>query len=51
MSQRVPIRIDFYRLSLEGCDAVLGAQWLRMLRPILWDFSSLFMLGYMAQLK
>jgi hypothetical protein len=34
---------DFYILQLGGCDMVLGAQWLRTLGPILWDFSKLSM--------
>ena len=29
---------DFYLLPLKGFDAVLGAQWLSTLGPILWDF-------------
>lgn len=41
--QGVPINVDFYLLPLEGCDVVLGAQWLSMLRPIIWDFSKLQM--------
>ncbi|WRX27539.1 hypothetical protein QQP08_020034 [Theobroma cacao] len=27
-------------MNIQGCDAVLGAQWLRTLGPILWDFST-----------
>ena len=34
---------DFYLLPLEGFDAVLGAQWLSTLGPILWDFSRMNM--------
>ncbi|XP_048429391.1 uncharacterized protein LOC125472242 [Pyrus x bretschneideri] len=34
---------DFYVLQLGGCDVVLGAQWLRTLGPILWDFDKLKM--------
>uniref|UniRef100_A0A2N9I1L0 Reverse transcriptase n=1 Tax=Fagus sylvatica TaxID=28930 RepID=A0A2N9I1L0_FAGSY len=34
---------DFYLLPLEGFDAVLGAQWLATLGPILWDFSKMSM--------
>ena len=41
--QGVPIVIDLYLLPLEGSDAVLGAQWLRTLGPIVWDFSKLLM--------
>ena len=35
--------IDFYRIELEGCDAVLGAQWLRTLGPIVWKFGNMEM--------
>lgn len=35
--------VDFYILDIEGCEVVLGAVWLRILGPILWDFSSLWM--------
>jgi hypothetical protein len=35
--------MDFYLLSLAGCDVVLGIQWLRSLGPILWDFIKLTM--------
>ena len=42
-SQGVPIKADFFLLSLGGCDAVLGVQWLRTLGPVLWDFSALSM--------
>lgn len=35
--------LEFYLLSLGGYDSVLGAQWLRTLGPILWDFSKLMM--------
>lgn len=38
-----PICVDLYLLPLVGCDAVLGAQWLSTLGPILWDFSKLSM--------
>ncbi|XP_034198084.1 uncharacterized protein LOC117613593 [Prunus dulcis] len=41
--QGVPITVDMYLLPLEGCDAVLGAQWLSTLGPIVWDFSQLQM--------
>lgn len=34
---------DLYVLQLGGCDVVLGAQWLRTLGPILWDFEKLKM--------
>lgn len=36
------IKTDFYLLPLRGCDAGLGALWLRTLRPILWEFSNLW---------
>ena len=35
--------IDFFILTLGGCDVVLGVQWLRTLGPILWDFLKLQM--------
>ncbi|KAH9680855.1 hypothetical protein KPL71_026714 [Citrus sinensis] len=41
--QGTQIEADFYLLSLEGCDAVLGAQWLCTLGPILWDFDKMEM--------
>ncbi|KAF8402565.1 hypothetical protein HHK36_010651 [Tetracentron sinense] len=34
---------DMYLLDFGGCDVVLGAQWLRTLGPILWDFANLWM--------
>ena len=37
------IYVDFYLLPLRGCDAVLGAQWLQTLGPILWDFQQMWM--------
>lgn len=43
VTTRCPITVDLYPLPLEGCDAVLGAQWLRTLGPIVWDFSKLHM--------
>lgn len=33
--------LDFYLLSLAGCDIVLGILWLWTLGPILWDFIKL----------
>jgi hypothetical protein len=33
----------FFVLTLEGCDIVLGVQWLRTLGPIIWDFLQLTM--------
>ncbi|CAL5377841.1 unnamed protein product [Camellia sinensis] len=41
--QGVRITEDYFLLPLEGCDAVLGAQWLSTLGPIIWDFSKLQM--------
>jgi hypothetical protein len=41
--QGVSLEIDFYLLPLGGPDAILGAQWLRTLGPILWDFGHLLM--------
>jgi hypothetical protein len=35
--------LEFYLFPLGGYDSVLGAQWLRTLGPILWDFSKLLM--------
>ncbi|KAK2987947.1 hypothetical protein RJ640_003425 [Escallonia rubra] len=43
MLQWVHLKVDLYLLPLEGCDAVLGAQWLSTLGPITWDFSKLEM--------
>ena len=34
---------DFYALTLEGCDAILGVYWLKELGSILWDFNKLIM--------
>ena len=34
---------DMFSLPLGGCDVVLGAQWLRTLGPILWDFVEIWM--------
>ena len=34
---------DFLVLPLQGCDLVLGVQWLKSLGPIVWDFGSLNM--------
>jgi hypothetical protein len=45
-SSRIASRIftvDFYILQLEGCEVVLGTQWLRILGPIRWDFEMLEM--------
>ncbi|KAL5820768.1 hypothetical protein ACOSQ3_022650 [Xanthoceras sorbifolium] len=41
--QEVPFDIDFFILPLEGCDVVLGTQWLRTLGPIQWDFDKMQM--------
>jgi hypothetical protein len=35
--------MEFFLLPMEGCEAVLGAQWLQMLGPIMWDFAKLHM--------
>ena len=37
------LRSDMFSLPLGRCDVVLGAQWLRTLGPILWDFAELWM--------
>lgn len=42
--QKFSFTADFYVLPLGGCDMVLGAQWLRTLGPILWDFTELSMI-------
>ncbi|OMO56102.1 Retroviral aspartyl protease [Corchorus olitorius] len=34
---------SFMLLPLSGCDVVLGVEWLSLLGPILWDFSTLTM--------
>lgn len=34
---------DFLVLPLEGCQMVMGIQWLILLGPILWDFKQLRM--------
>lgn len=44
--QVLEIQTDFFILQLGGYDAVLGAQWLRTLGPITWDFSKLTMRFY-----
>lgn len=36
--QVIEFVLDFYILAIEGCDAVLGTQWLRSLGPVWWDF-------------
>ncbi|KAB5548165.1 hypothetical protein DKX38_011571 [Salix brachista] len=38
------IRFDFYILTLNGIDAVLGVNWLQTLGPILWDFKVNYMI-------
>lgn len=35
--------IDFFLLAIEGCDAVLGTQWMWMLGPICLDFNEMVM--------
>ena len=34
---------DFFVLPLQGCDLVLGVQWLKTLGPIIWNFHTLTM--------
>jgi hypothetical protein len=41
--QGTQFHIDFFVLPLAGCDVVLGIHWLRILGPILWDFTALTM--------
>jgi hypothetical protein len=41
--QGTSITSEFFLLSLEGCDVVLGVEWLRTLGPILWDFTAMSM--------
>ena len=36
-------KADFYILSLEGYDVVIGTQWLHTLGEIMWDFSKMIM--------
>ena len=35
--------MGFYLIELEGCDAILGAQWLKTLGPITWNFETIEM--------
>ncbi|KAK9174857.1 hypothetical protein WN944_026861 [Citrus x changshan-huyou] len=42
-SQGFQFHLDFFLLPVSGCDIVLGAEWLRSLGAILWDFSKLTM--------
>ena len=35
--------VDFYLIALEGCDAILAAQWLRTLGPIVSNFDTMEM--------
>ena len=35
--------VDFYLIELEGYDVVLGAQWLKTLGPIIWNFETMEM--------
>lgn len=50
-----PILVEFYLISLVGCDMVLEVQWLQTLGPVLWDFSLMTMqytyMGIIALLK
>ncbi|XP_052291764.1 uncharacterized protein LOC127900631 [Citrus sinensis] len=41
--QGFQFHLDFFLLPVSGCDIVLGAEWLRSLGAILWDFSKLTM--------
>ena len=41
--QNFEFLVDFYVIELEGCDAVLGAQYLRTLGPIVWNFDNMEM--------
>jgi hypothetical protein len=41
--QNIRFTVEFYLFNLSGYDAVLGAQWLRTLGLILWNFSKLYM--------
>ena len=41
--QGLTLQTDFYVLPLQGCDVVLGVQWLKTLGQIVWDFRSLTM--------
>lgn len=39
----VNFEADFLVLPLEGCQIILGIQWLILLGPILWNFNELKM--------
>ncbi|KAK9184859.1 hypothetical protein WN943_025210 [Citrus x changshan-huyou] len=41
--QGFQFHLDFFLLPVSGCDIALGAEWLRSLGAILWDFSKLTM--------
>ncbi|KAH9679855.1 hypothetical protein KPL71_026304 [Citrus sinensis] len=41
--QGFQFHLDFFLLPVSGCDIMLGAEWLRSLGAILWDFSKLTM--------
>ena len=43
-SQGLVQTTEFLVLPLRGCDLVLGVHWLRILGPIIWDFSALTMM-------
>jgi hypothetical protein len=42
-ARRYLIHVKIFLIDLQGYDAVLGAQWLKTLGPILWNFASLHM--------
>lgn len=41
--QRLVFSVTFFLLDIEGCDAILSAQWLKVLGLIIWDFTQLWM--------
>ncbi|XP_062153129.1 uncharacterized protein LOC133861362 [Alnus glutinosa] len=41
--QGEPFLVDFFILTMDVCEVVLGTQWLRTLGPIWWDFTILLM--------
>ena len=40
--QEYHFTVDFFMFSLGSCNVILGASWLHMLGPIVWDFSKVF---------